>query len=71
MSPKAILVWLFELSRHNAAAATIVGIFVLFAVFHIFRRNPDMPPTMPETIPFLSNTLEVSMDPKAFWARAL
>lgn len=72
MLSEGILSSLYELVRHNAVIASIASVVVLLLLSsHVFRRNADAPPHLPETIPFLSNTLQVSTDPKAFWARAL
>ena len=71
MSSEGFLSSLYELGQHNAAIAGVGIIILLLLSSRVFRRNANVPPYLPETIPFLSNTLQFSMEPAAFWARAL
>jgi hypothetical protein len=72
MSSPGLLSSLYELARANAIIASIggVGLVVLLLSALLGKRGSDGIPWLPETIPYLSNTLQVSTDTKGFWARA-
>ena len=72
MSSQGLLGSLYELARENAVVASVGGVAILLILLYslLVKRGSDGIPWLPETIPFLSNTLQVSTDTKAFWARA-
>ncbi|KAK1749889.1 cytochrome P450 [Echria macrotheca] len=52
--------------------SSIGSIAILFVLIPLlFGSGSTMPPRLPETIPFISNTFQASVNPKAFYARAL
>jgi hypothetical protein len=71
MSSEGILSSLYELGRYNAAVVGIGVVAIILWAFYVVAGQSGGPPHLGESIPFLSNTLELSKDPEAFCARAL
>ncbi|KAK0702331.1 cytochrome P450 [Lasiosphaeris hirsuta] len=58
----------------NNVTAIGIGVataLLLLALYFAMSTQSNDPPSLGETIPFLSNSLQMASDSKAFWARAL
>ncbi|KAK3356425.1 cytochrome P450 [Lasiosphaeria hispida] len=62
------LAFLYNATAVGIGIATALGLLALY--FNVGSK-PNDPPRLGETIPFLSNSLQMANDLKAFWTRAL
>lgn len=75
MSSQGLVKSLYDIGRDHLVLVGVAGAALVVLLLYSLLSKPaskdDGPPWLPETIPFVSNTVEMSFDPPAFFARAL